>query len=65
MTGPALFDLDPPDPGAEPQTCDLCPATATASIDGLRAGGWAAYDGRSFTGKPLTVRICPACRRGR
>lgn len=59
MTTPALFDVPDPDPGAVEQKCDLCPTTLTASIDGLRARGWTAYDGTSFTGKALTVRICP------
>lgn len=62
MTTPALFDIPDPDPGAVPQKCDLCPAALTASIDGLRARGWNAYNGTSFTGKTLAVRICPSCR---
>lgn len=60
---PPLFDAPEPKSGAE-QTCDRCPATIAATIDGLRVRGWIAYDGTSFTNKPLTVRICPACRRG-
>lgn len=43
--------------------CDRCVATVAASLDGLRVRGWIAYDGRSFTGKTLKVRICPACQR--
>lgn len=62
MTEPTLFDLADADPGAAPQKCDLCPVTLTASLDGLRTRGWTAYDGTSFTGKALTVRICPACQ---
>lgn len=61
MSTPALFD-PPPETGAEAQTCDFCAATVEASIDGLRVRGWQAYDGVSFTGKKLTVRICPDCR---
>jgi hypothetical protein len=59
---PPLFAI-PADLG-EPQRCDRCPAAVTASIDGIRARGWVAYDGTSFTGAPLNVRLCPACRRG-
>ena len=51
-----------PDYG-EPQKCDWCPAAVTASLVGLRARCWVAYDGTSFTGKPLKVRLCPACRQ--
>lgn len=57
-----MFDIAEPEPGATDQKCDLCPATVVASTDGLRARGWQAYDGTSFTGKKLAVRICPACR---
>lgn len=64
MTIPALFDLADPDPGATEQKCDTCPTALTASADGLRARGWVAYDGSSFTGKKLRVRLCPACRVG-
>lgn len=63
MTEPALFD-SPGDPGAKEQQCDTCPTTLTASFDGLRARGWVAYTGSSFTGKKLHVRLCPACRQG-
>jgi hypothetical protein len=62
MDNAALFDIPAPDPDAAPQKCDLCPASLVASVDSLRVRGWSAYDGTSFTGKPLIVRICPACR---
>jgi hypothetical protein len=64
VTTPPLFDMADPDPGAASQKCDLCESRDTASTDGLRARGWVAYNGASFTGKTLAVRLCPACRRG-
>jgi hypothetical protein len=44
------------------QACDRCLTGAVASDDGLRVLGWQVYDGTSFTGAELKVRICPACR---
>jgi hypothetical protein len=64
MTDPALFEMTAPEPPPDPTRCDHCPTTATATMDGLRVKGWVAYNGRSFTGAKLTVRMCPACRRG-
>lgn len=57
---PLLIDF--PEPDKEAQACDRCPVTAWASFDGLHVLGWIAYNGFSFTGKPLRVRICPTCR---
>lgn len=51
------------EPSGEVQDCARCGAEVCASLDGLRAAGWIAYDGKSWTGKTLHVRICPACRR--
>lgn len=62
MTAP-LFEIADPDPCREHQACDRCLTGAWASNDALRVRGWQVYDGTSFTGKPLKVRICPACRR--
>jgi hypothetical protein len=62
MTEPPLFDLITSQPD-DVQQCDRCAATRTATIDTLRVGGWIAYNGTSFTGKTLAVRICPDCRR--
>lgn len=50
------------DLGREHQACDRCLIAAWASKDALRVRGWVVYDGTSFTGKPLNVRLCPACR---
>lgn len=51
------------EPSGEIQDCARCGAEVCASLDGLRAAGWIAYDGQSWTGKTLRVRTCPACRR--
>ena len=59
----SLFETPLPDPDQERQGCDRCPAAVVASVDGLRVRGWIAFDGVSLTGKPLKVRICPACSR--
>jgi hypothetical protein len=61
MTEP-LFTVGTADYNRILQACDLCIARAHASDDELRVRGWQVYDGTSFTGKPLNVRICPACR---
>lgn len=58
-----LFDEIPLDPAAYRQSCDRCQIVARASDDSLRVRGWQVYDGTSFTGQPLNVRICPACQR--
>lgn len=62
MTEP-LFELDDPDPGREHQACNQCLTGAWASNDRLRVRGWLVHDGTSQTGRPLHVRICPACQR--
>lgn len=62
MDDPVLFEITAPAPGADPVKCDHCPATLLASMDMLRVRGWIAYDGTSFSGATLKVRICPACR---
>lgn len=64
MSDPALFDLTAPEPDSA-QQCDVCFTARTATVDTLRVSGWIAYDGTSFTGRPLNVRICPACRRSK
>lgn len=64
MTTPPLFDPPAPASPAPEQKCDTCPLTLAATIDSLRVRGWVAYNGTSFTGKQLTVRLCPDCRRG-
>jgi len=56
-----LFPIEHPQP-ARPQLCDRCLTAAELTDDGLRVLGWIVYDGRSFTGKELHVRICPACK---
>lgn len=61
---PAMFEPPGPDPDAVPQQCDRCPTSVTATVDGLRVRGWVAYNGMSFTGKPMRVRLCPTCRQG-
>lgn len=58
-----LFELAADDPGRQHQACDRCLAGAWASDDALRVRGWAVYDGTSFTGEPLNVRVCPDCQR--
>jgi hypothetical protein len=58
-----LFELDDSDPGRQHQACDRCLTGAWASNDALRVRGWVVYDGTSFTGKPLNVRVCPTCQR--
>jgi hypothetical protein len=62
MTEP-LFEIEHADPKREHQDCDRCLTGAWASVDALRVRGWLAYNGTSFTGKPLNVRVCPACQR--
>lgn len=59
----ALFELTDSDPGREHQACDRCLTGAWASDDRLRVRGWLVFDGPSQTGKPLNVRVCPACQR--
>jgi hypothetical protein len=59
----ALFEMAEPDPGRKHQACDWCLIGAWASDDRLRVRGWHVYDGTSFTGRPMHVRICPACQR--
>ena len=46
------------------QQCTNCTKWTAVSLtdDGLRVAGWLIYDGRSLTGKPLHVRICPDCQ---
>lgn len=61
MTQP-LFDLGHTDPKRKHQACDRCLVGAWASDDALRCRGWQVYDGHSFTGKDLNVRICPSCQ---
>ena len=61
MTAP-LFDVPDPDPDRKPQACDQCLMLTEASDDGLRVRGWVAYNGTSWTGRRLRVRICPACQ---
>lgn len=58
-----LFDVADPDPGREHQACDRCLGGAWASNDALRARGWLVYNGTSQNGRPLNVRVCPACQR--
>jgi len=58
---PALFSADL-DPGRKHQACDRCQVKVCASDDALRVRGWQVYDGTSFTGKPLNVRICRPCQ---
>jgi hypothetical protein len=62
MTEP-LFEVGASDADREHQACDCCCVAAWASSDALYVRGWIVYDGKSLTGKPLKVRICPACRR--
>lgn len=59
MTAP-LFPDPGPDPAATTQDCQRCQAEVNASDDQLRVLGWMVYNGRSMTGKPMRVRICPA-----
>lgn len=59
-----LFE-EPADIGQVEQACDKCQTKTLASKNGLRVRGWMAYDGTSFSGKPLNVRICPDCRENR
>lgn len=61
MNTPAMFEVPPP-VGDELVKCDRCPVAIVATLDGLRARDWVAYNGTSFTGAPLNVRICPDCR---
>lgn len=42
--------------------CDRCSDVSRLKRDGLRVAGWLVYDGKSFTGQPLRVRICPRCQ---
>lgn len=63
MEEPPLFDVTVGT--GKPQTCDHCSTGTTETLDGLRVRGWVAYDGTSFTGKPLIVRICPTCLRSK
>jgi hypothetical protein len=42
--------------------CDRCRSESSLTNDGLRVAGWQVYDGQSFTGQPLRVRICPRCQ---
>ena len=43
-------------------SCERCGVESELSFDGLRVAGWLVYDGKSFTGQPLRVRICPRCQ---
>lgn len=62
MTEP-LFEVGAGDPDRRLQDCDRCAwSRVGASDQGLRVRGWLVYDGLSVTGKPLRVRICPACQ---
>lgn len=42
--------------------CDRCKTESSLPRDGMRVAGWLVYDGLSFTGKMLRVRICPRCQ---
>ncbi len=59
-----LFD-PPEEEGQQIQMCDICLNVEIATTDGLRVRGWASFDGLSFTGKPVTATVCPACRKGK
>lgn len=63
MNEQPLFD-PPPQPDGEPTNCDDCGCYVLATVDQLRIRGWVAYNGQSFTGKPMEVRLCPVCRAG-
>ena len=62
MTDQPLFTPRAPD--AAVQACERreCGTELKASDDELRVRGWLVYNGRSVTGKPLHVRICPTCQ---
>lgn len=55
-----MFEV-PQDEGQE-ERCNRCPVTVTASLDMLRGLGWVVFDGTSFGGEVMKVRICPDCK---
>lgn len=64
--GEPLFDADALKPdGITMHDCQFCSAGALATKDELWSSGWIAFDGTSWTGKPLNVRICPNCKEKR
>lgn len=56
-----LFYIEPPAPHG--QACTRCGLMVLALRDELRVSGWQVYDGTSWTGQPLHVRICPTCQK--
>ena len=41
--------------------CGTCSNSTRSSLDVARLAGWRIWDGKSQTGKPMSVRICPVC----
>lgn len=41
--------------------CGNCSNSTMSSIDAARIAGWRIWDGKSQTGKEMSVRICPVC----
>lgn len=45
------------------QACDRCDQARRASDESLRVQGWLVYDGASWNGQPMRVRICVSCQQ--
>lgn len=63
MTEP-MFEIEGVLPEPPEQGCDRCAwSRVRATDDQLRVRGWIVYDGPSWTGKDLHVRVCPPCQQ--